>query len=376
MNFTVEGKAFQQCLQSVNKVINSKNTMSILDNMLFNLDNGILSITGSDQENTLTVSMAVASSEGNGSIALDARKLIEITKEISSQPLYFEVNEQTNTVELKYHNGHFTFQGIPGAEYPSFDKGAQSDDEFVLRIPGKVIRKGVERTLYAVSGDTLRPAMMGIYWDIHENDITFVSSDTHKLVRYINSEAQPGVTTSFIMPAKPAAVLMQSITDGEEEVNIVVRGRNATFTFENKELICRFVNGNYPDYNRVIPKESLYHITVDRQTMLNALRRVSLFANQSSFLVKFDIDSTSIKMTASDIDFGTYSEESVMCEYDGKPMTIGFNAKFSIEILQNLYGDTTLMELTDPARPGILRPLEEKENEDLVTIQMPIQVIE
>lgn len=376
MNFIVEGKTFQQNLQSVNKVINSKNALTILDNMLFKLENGVLYITGSDQENTLTVKMDVVSSEGEGMIALSAKTLLEITKEISSQPITFEINESTNAVELKYHNGHFSFMGINGSEYPSVNKVGGEDEEIRLTVPASVIKKGIERTVYAVSTDTIRPAMMGIFWDIHNEDITFVSSDTHKLVRYINTQVAPGVETSFIMPAKPATVLMQGINDEDANVEVVIRGKNATFTFENKELICRFVNGNYPAYNRVIPTTSAYRLTVDRQSLLNALRRVALFASKSSSLVRFDIDSTRIKMSGSDLDYSTYSEEEVMCEYDGNPMVIGFNSQYTLEILQNIGGETTVIEITDPARPGIFLPLEKEEGHDIVTIQMPIQVLE
>lgn len=374
MKFNIDGKLFQQQLQAVNKVISSKNALSILDNFLLELQDGMLSVTGSDQENVVTAKVEVAESEGDGAIAVPAKTLLEITKEVSNQPLTFNLNETTGEIDIEFLTGRFRFMGINADEFPRGDKA--EDDAKELVIPASVALKGIEKTLYAVSQETIRPMMTGIYWDIHEGDITFVASDTHKLVRYINMQVDPGFDASFIMPAKPASILKGILPKDDQEVKITIGKKGARFEFGGYTLTCRFIKGNYPNYNRVIPQSNPFVITVDRETLLNAMRRVAIFASKASNLVKLDISQDGIKLAAQDLDYGTSAKENVMCEYKGNDMTIGFNSVFTVEILNNLGGETVLVKLSDPARPGIFEPLEQETNENIVTIQMPMQVIE
>lgn len=374
MRFNIDGKLFQQQLQAVNKVINSKNALSILDNFLFELEDGMLKITGSDQENIVSSCVEVMDPEGNGAIAVPAKTLLEITKEISNQPLTFSLNETTNEINVSFLTGHFNFMGINADEYPRGEK--MDADAQVLEIPGSVVKKGIEKTIYAVSLETIRPMMTGIYWDIHEGDITFVASDTHKLVRYINYEVSPEIVRSFIMPAKPASILKGILDKDIDTVKITIGAKGARFEFGAYTLTCRFIKGNYPNYNRVIPDTNPFTVQVHRETFLNAMRRVAIFASKASNLVKFDLSAAEMKLSAQDLDYGTSAEERVMCEYEGNPLTIGFNASFTVEILSNLGGETVVMRLSDPARPGIFEPLEQEPNENIVTIQMPLQVIE
>lgn len=374
MRFNIDGKIFQQQLQAVNKVINSKNALSILDNFLFELEGGNLKITGSDQENIVSSCVEVMDSEGDGAIAVPAKTLLEITKEINNQPVTFSLNETSNEINVSFLTGHFNFMGINADEYP---RGEKLDSEAVeLVIPASVIKKGIEKTIYAVSLEPIRPMMTGIYWDIHEGDITFVASDTHKLVRYINYEVSPEIVRSFIMPAKPASILKGILDKEVENVKLTIGSKGASFEFGGYSLTCRFIKGNYPNYNRVIPSSNPFTVQVDRETFLNAMRRVSIFASKASNLVKFQLSDSIMKLSAQDLDYGTSAEERVMCEYEGNPMTIGFNASFTVEILSNLGGETVVMRLSDPARPGIFEPLEQETNENIVTIQMPLQVIE
>lgn len=374
MRFNIDGKVFQQQLQAVNKVINSKNALSILDNFLFELEDGKLTITGSDQENIVSACVEVLDPDGDGAIAVPAKTLLEITKEISNQPLTFSLNEDTGEINISFLTGHFNFMGINAYEYPRGEK--MDDDAQVLDIPASVVRKGIEKTIYAVSLEPIRPMMTGIFWDIHEGDITFVASDTHKLVRYINYEVSPEIVRSFIMPSKPAAILKGILDKETENVRLIIGAKGARFEFGGYTLTCRFIKGNYPNYNRVIPATNPFSVQVDRATFLNAMRRVAIFASKASNLVKFELSSTLMKLSAQDLDYGTSAEERVMCEYEGNPLTIGFNAAFTVEILSNLGGETVVMRLSDPARPGIFEPLEQEPNENIVTIQMPLQVIE
>lgn len=373
MRFNVEGKTFQQQLSAVSKVINAKNALSILDNFLLKVEGDRLSITGSDQENVLTAFMTITESECDGAIAVSAKRLLEITKEISSQPLTFYINDETKEIDIRFLNGHFNFMGVDAAEYP----GRRKTEEQTLRmmIPASVVQKGIENTLFAVSPDTVRPIMTGIYWDIHEDNVTFVSSDTHKLVRYINSETAPGFEASFILPAKPANILKGIIGKDDADIKIDFDSKGATFELGDYLLSCLFINGNYPNYNRVIPENNPFEMTIDRVSLLTALRRVSIFAAKSSNLVVLDIQPNEVILHAQDLDYGTSAEERVNCGYEGNSMTIGFNGQFMIEILNNLHDDSVVLKLSDPARPGTYTPLQQQPGEDTVIIQMPMQVI-
>ena len=373
MKFNVEGKTFQQQLTAVSKVINAKNSLSILDNFLLKVEGDRLSITGSDQENVLTAFMTITESEGDGVIAVNAKRLLEITKEIANQPLSFDINDNTKEIDIQFLNGHFNFMGVDGSDYPvrrELEEGYRT-----MMIPASMVQKGIDRTLFAVAVETVRPAMTGIYWDIHEADITFVSSDTHKLVRYINREAAPGFAASFILPAKPANILKGIIAKEEGDVKVDFDGKGAVFEFGDYLLSTLFINGNYPNYNRVIPQESPFELTVDRMSLLAALRRVSIFAAKSSSLVVLDVVPNEVHIHAQDLDYGTSADERVFCGYDGNTMTIGFNGQFMIEILNNLVDSDVVIKLSDPARPGIYSPLKQHENEDVVIIQMPMQTL-
>ena len=372
MKFNTDGKLFQQQLQAVNKVINSKNAVSILDNFLFELDGEILTITGSDQENIVSAKMTVLESDGEGSVAVPAKTLLEITKEVSNQPIEFKLDNITGEIEVSFLNGDFKFMGINSEEFP---KGENFPEEFKFEAKGEVLLKGIEKTIYAVSTETIRPVMTGIFWDIHQNDITFVASDTHKLVRYVNEEFKPGFERSFIMPFKPASIL-KGILGKDDNVEVLLGEKGAKFIFGDFSMTCRFIKGNYPNYNRVIPESNPYIVSIDRQSFLMAMRRVAIFASKASNLVKMEIKDGSLLLAAQDLDYGTSAKEKVMCDYSGNDLTIGFNSNFTIEILNNINSEIILMKLSDPARPGVFEPLEQEPMSSLVTIEMPMQVIE
>lgn len=373
MRFNIDGRLLQQQLTAVNKVINSKNALSILDNFLFELEGAELTITGSDQENTVKAKVEVSDCDGTGRIAVPAKTLLEITKEVNNQPVHFILNDQTGEIDLEFLNGKFRFMGINADEFPKSDN--PEEEAFTFTVPASVILKGIERTVYAVSQENIRPIMTGIFWDIHEDDIVFVASDTHKLVRYITREVAPGFVKSFIMPSKPANIL-KGIVGKEDMMTIKIGEKGASFTFGGFMLNCRFIKGSYPNYNRVIPTDNPYTVNVDRQSLLNAMRRVAIFASKASNLVKMEMQSGLMRLAAQDLDYGTSAEERVMCDYQGNDMTIGFNSAFTVEILNNMGGETTIIKLSDPARPGIFQPLEQEPNTELTTIQMPMQVIE
>ena len=374
MKFNVHGKTLQQQLAAVSKVVNAKNALSILDNFLIEVREDSLLITGSDQETVMTARMEITNQGLDGKIAINAKRLMEVVKEVSNFPLTFEIEETTGEIDLLFPGGHFSFMGVDAAEYPqNFDTDEHSVE---MTIPAEVIQRGLDFTLFAISTETIRPMMTGVFWDLHEDDITFVGSDTHKLVRYINSSFRPESATSFILPGKPAGILRSLIGKETEFVKIRKDDRSAIFSFGDFRLGCRFVKGNYPNYNRVIPKDNPNELIVDRQVLIAAMRRVSLFASKASSLVKMSMDDNAVTLVAQDLDYSTKADERISCSYEGNPLSIGFNSVYMLEVLSNLPGEQIIVKLSDPGRPGLFMPFEQKENESVVMLQMPMQVIE
>lgn len=372
MRFNVSGKTFQTQLQAVSKVINAKNALSILDNFLLQVEGDRLSITGSDQENVMTAYMEITGSESDGKIAIGAKRLLEVVKEVANQPLEIVIDDVTKEVDLRFLNGHFNFMGVDADEFPA--TRPLDEENTTLMVPAAVLQKGLEKTIFAVSTNPVRPIMMGICVDIHQEDITFVSSDTHKLVRYINSTFRPGTDATFIMPAKAAGILKSVIGKEDVDVKVSFDSKSAVFEVGDFLLSCLFIKGKYPNYNRVIPEDSPFELTVDRQTLLTAVRRVSLFAAKSSSLVALRLTDSGVQINSQDPDYSTSASEFVACEYQGNDMVIGFNGQFMIEILNNMSDETVIVKLADPARPGVYLPLKQEEGENIVILQMPVQV--
>lgn len=374
MKFKVPGKTFQTHLQAVNKVMNSKNTITALDNFLLKIEGNTLWITGSDSENTMMTHLEIFEVEGEGEVAVPSKTIIDITKEIGNQPITFEMDDTNFHIEINYMNGHFEFMGENGNEYPKREE--DNEEKRMMVVPAEVVAKGIEHTIFAVSSEIIRPMMTGIFWDIKENEIVFVSTDTHKLVRYINRQVAPGFEGGFILPSKPASIIRSVISKEDTEVKIALSSRGATFEVGDYSISCKFIKGTYPNYNRVIPKDSPYTLTINRETMLNALRRVALVASKSTSLVKLHVSPSALKLTTRDFDYAKQGEETVECTYDGEEMTIGFSTQYMIEILSSLDCEDIYIKLADPARPGLFQPLEQKPEEDIVILQMPIQVLE
>ena len=377
MKFKVPGKVFQQQLQAMSKVLNSKNALKILDNFHFKVEGDRLWITGSDSENVMVSWMEIFEVEGEGEVAISSKTALDIAKEIGNQPISFEMNDENFHVDVKYLNGHFEFMGIDGAEFPRRSDDVEAGEEtreFIL--PAEVVFKGIDNTLFAASTEQIRPIMTGIFWDIAPDNITFVTSDTHKLVRYINSQAKPEFEGGFVLPPKPASILRSIINPEISEIKIRMNAKGAIFEFDRFSLSCKFIKGNYPNYKRVIPENQPFKLTVSREALLTALRRVALFASKATSLVRVDVRPTQLVLEARDFDYSTLAEEKVDCTYEGSSMIIGFSISYMIEILSNLKSDEIIISLVDPARPGIFEPLKQEPEENMLVLQMPMQVIE
>ncbi len=375
MKFTVSSKALYNATSAVSKVINSKNALMILDNFLITLQGDVLTITGSDQENALTARIKVNSSEGEGSICLGARRLVELLKELPDQGMEVVVSDDTLEVQMSYPSGHYSFVGIGGDQYPQFDKDSDGPEPISFSIATEQLIAGLDNTGFAVSTDEYRQIMQGVLMDVKPENITFVATDTRKLVRYIDSRTAPGVTGSCVIPAKPANVL-KNVFAKEETLNITMNSRNALIESENFTFQCTFLNGNYPDYNRVFPRNNTNVLTVDRVALLNAVRRVGLFVEVEGGLEKFRITSEKILLKSNDPSLCTSAREQVPCSYSGAELTIGFSASYLMEILNTIKGDEVIVNLGDASRPGVFRPGTEPDNTELVMLLMPMTVSE
>lgn len=373
MKFNVSSKTLYSYVSAVSKVINSKNALTILNNFLFELSDNTLTITASDLENTLVAHLEVMDAEGEGKFCVDARRMVDLLKEMPDQGISFDINDDNLAVEIVYPSGNYSFIAINGNEYPSNESVDESTDIIEFTCPTEQIIKGIDNTLFAVGNDDLRPQMMGILWDIKPDAITFVATDTRKLVKYRNAMSTPGVEGSCILPIKPATVI-KNVFAKEDEVKVTLEPKSATFESPSYKFNCRFIKGSFPDYNRVIPVKNPYVITVDRQSFLNAVRRVGVFVDQGHGLVKFKIEKDQLTMKATDNNFCTSAREVVPCDFTGTEMIIGFSAPYLIEIFNTISTTDILIKLSDPSRPGVFVPSENSENSELLMLLMPMTV--
>lgn len=374
MKFKVNSKLLSARLTAVSKVVNSKNTITILDNFLFSLEGDVLVVTGSDNENTLIARIPVESSEGQGRFAVNVKYILDAIKSVSDQALEFNIDDRNFEINIRYQNGYFNFIGINGDEFPRRDE--QPEEQVRLLLSSKELAESLDHTLFAVATEDFRPIMMGVLCDIKEDAIVFVGSDTHKLVRFTNNNLNGGDAAghSFILPAKPCSILLSLLPrEDEAQVKVEVDDKGARFISDDFTLICRLINGRYPNYNSVIPENNPYEITVDRLSLLNAVKRVSVTASVGG-LVKFDLHENAIRLKSQDIDLSTSAEETVNCSYGGVDMLIGFNAERTIEVLNSIDDDNVLIKLGDPSRAGVFFPLEQKEGRELLVLLMPMVI--
>ncbi len=374
MKFVASSTELLSHLQAISRVISSKNTLPILDNFLFNLSGNELEITASDLESTLITKMRLDNIDGAGTIALPARILLDTLKEFSEQPLTFDINTDTMAVVINSENGRFSVVGQNGVDFPVLPT-IRTEKRFSFNIGSDVLLNGINRTLFATADDELRPVMGGIFVEASTEKITFVASDAHKLVKYERNDAKADDNSSFILPKKPASLLKNILPKETGMVAVEFDDRNAFFTLADYRVVCRLVEGNYPNYNSVIPKNNPRKVTIDRVELYNILRRVSVFSNQASNLIKLQFAPNQITVSAQDIDFSISAYERHKCLYEGDEMEIGFKSVFLLEILANISSQDVVIELADPTRAGLFLPAEaENESEDLLMLLMPMMI--
>ena len=370
MRFTLSSTALNNRLQTLSKVIASKNSLSILEDFLFQVRNGQITITSSDSENTMRTALNLDEFDTDGDFAIPSHTILDAVKELPEQPLTFEVNLETYEVIVAYQNGQYEFTAQNAEEYPKAE--AISNDVHVINISSQILCDNIARTIYATDNNEIRPVMNGIYFDLTPDSLNFVASDGHKLVRcryYGIKSEQPA---SFILPKKPATLLRNVLDKEESDVVIKFNSNSAEFHFANGSLSCRLIEGVFPNYNAAIPSDNPNELIIDRKALLSAIRRVLPFASMSSQLIRFHLDNGSLELSSEDLDFATRAKEKLVCSYNGQPLQIGFRGDFFTEILNSIDTDDIKILLGDPSRAGIVVPTTQPENEDVLMLIMPL----
>ncbi len=360
-------------LQAISKVISNKTTIPILDSFLFNVKDNQLSVMASDSETTMETSLELESVQGEGVFAVSAKILLDILKEFADQPLTFTVNSENMGIVINSSTGRFSIVGQQPDTYPVPPQ--IEEEKGSLNLPVKDLDEGIAKTFFAAADDVMRPGMSGVYIDYKSECLTFVASNAQKLTRLNKNafQAPEGQEAAFILHRKPGAFLRSILAKEQGEVSIKFDKNNAFFTFSKFKMTCRLINSRFPNYAAIISTETPNEVVVDRLAFLSTLKRVSVFASQGTNLIKVEIEDNSLVVSAQDIDFSVSGTETLPCQYNGTPMSIGFNSVYLIEILQNIEdADEVSMKLSDPSRPGLIAPVEQKENENLVMLVMPL----
>ena len=370
MKFIVSSTYLLKQLQVLGGVINNSNTLPILDNFLFELQQSKLTVSASDLETTMSAVLDVES-DNEGSVAIPARLLLDTLKTFPEQPLTFVV-EENNTVEISSNHGKYALAYADGNEFP---KAVSLEDPSSTAMPAHVLATAINKTIFAAGNDDLRPVMSGVFFQFSTEGLTFVATDAHKLVKYSREDVKASQVAEFIMPKKPLNLLKGILGANEEEVTIEYNDSNAKFTFDNTVLICRLIDGKYPNYEAVIPKENPNKLTIDRTQFLNSVRRVSIFSNKTTHQIRLKIAGAELNISAEDIDYSNKAEERLTCDYQGDDMQIGFNSRFLTEMLNNLSSADVQLELSMPNRAGILTPVDDLEEGEFVTmLVMPVML--
>jgi len=372
MRFTLSSTALSARLSALSRVINSKNALPILGDFVFEINDSVLYLTASDSENTMKTQMDLTESDGNGRFAIGNHDLLEAVKGFSEQPITFEVNQEQNIVKISYQNGLFSLPIENADEFPMAQP--VSDLANTITIPNAILAENINRSVFATAQDELRPVMNGIYFDLTPDCLAVVASDGHKLVRNKIFTIKSEQPAAFILPKKPANLLRNLLGKDGGDVTIRFDERNAEVNYGDGTIQCRLIEGRYPNYNSVIPQSNPNELRADRLGLLAALRRVQPFANDSSNLIRFHVEGSTLQLDAEDYDFSKTATERMSCEYNGQPMSIGFKGSSFIEVLSNFDCPEVIIQLADPSRAGLVLPSEQPENQDVLMLMMPMLI--
>ena len=372
MKFTVSSSALLSLLATTGKVINSKNTLPILDYFLMELKDNELKVTTSDLETTLVGTIQVENVEREGTVAAPAKLMLDVLKECSEMPLTLEVNEANWEINIAWNSGHSSVPGANPVSYPQTHELSTEKTEVTLDVD--VLVNGINKTLFATADDELRPVMNGVYFNLDEAELTCVATDAHKLVKH-TVECACGVKAAFILPKKPANLLKNILLKEEGEVKMTFDQKNVVFELSNSTLVCRLIEGAYPNYNVVIPQANPNKLLVDRIGLLNAIKRVAVCSNPTTNLIRLDIANNKVVLAAQDVNFSISANETLSCSYEGAPITIGFKSTFLVEILTNLETPTIMVELADSTRAGVYKPVyDDVQSSSTLMLLMPMMI--
>jgi DNA polymerase-3 subunit beta len=370
MKFIVNSAYLLKQLSNINGVITTNPVVPILENFLFELEKGTLTVTASDLQTSMITELQVESKE-KGSIAVPARILLDTLKNLPEQPVTFSIDESTYSIEIISDNGRYKLSGENATDFP---KVPSVSNDFNAEISTEVLARAINNTIFATSNDELRPAMTGVYVNLGEKNSTFVATDGHRLVRYRRADVQSSNGNSIIIPRKALNLLKATLPTENTEVSLNFNMSNAYFKFGNIKMICRLIDERFPDYDNVIPTQNNIHMTIERGDFLGALKRISIYANKTTHQVRLKITGSELQISAEDLDFSNEANERLSCEHDGEDIEIGFNAKFLIEMLTNMDSDKIKLTMSAPNKAGVILPAEKDKSEDILMLVMPVML--
>jgi DNA polymerase-3 subunit beta len=367
MKFIVSSSALLKQLQQINGVIGSNNVLPILEDFLFEIDNNKLTVVATDLETVMKIHLDIEAKD-NGRVCIPAKILMDSLKNLPNQPLTFDIDKNFG-IEITSDNGKYK---VMGENPDNFPKEPPADDTSAFTMTSHQLLTAINKSIFAVSNDDLRPAMTGVFFELEKTGLTVVATDAHRLVRYRLKEVNCPKIDNFIVPKKPLNLLKSSLPDNEDEISVSYNSNHMFVTHGTVELSCRLLDARFPDYKVVIPAENPYRMTIGRQDFQSALRRVSIFSNKSTNLVTLNISGSALHLMAQDVDFSFEGNERMSCQYDGEDIVISFNARFLIEMLGSTSSDEVRLELSTPTKAGLIKPVEQDENEDLLMLAMPL----
>ena len=371
MKFIVSSSLLYKEIQTLGGIINSTNTLPILDNFLFEINNNKLTLSSSDLESTMTSEIEIESTTTD-KVAISAKLLTDILKTFSEQPLTFSKTDN-NTIEISASNGKYSLAYLNGDEFP---KQIELLDAYETKVKASDLGNAINSTIFASGTDDLRPVMNGVFFQFNSDSLKFVATDAHKLVKFETTEYTANEVSEFIMPKKPLQILKGILQGENSELVIQHNESNAKFIFDKSSITCRLIDGKFPNYEAVIPKDNPNVLTIDRQLFLNSVRRVSIFSNKTTNQIRIKIAGTLLNISAEDFDFSNKADENLECQFSGDDIQIGFNSKFLIEMLNNLESDMITLSMSHPNRAGIIRPLNEdgESKETITMLVMPVML--
>ena len=370
MKFIVPSQNLLERLLLVNGAVVSKPILPILENFLFKIENGMLTISSTDLETSMITSMEVQSKD-NVSVAIPSKIIIETLRSLPSQPVTFTVDPENYNIELSTSNGRYKLVGSNADDYP---KIADIESTGVFNIPSKLLSRAISKTLFATSTDELRQNLTGVFVELFADKVNFVATDANRLVKYSRLDVKPGIEASFIIPKKALNLLKSAVPNSDDEISISFNDSNVSFAIDNLQLICRLIEERYPDYQSVIPSENDLTLSVERNPMLSSARRISIFSNKTTHQVRLGISGSELNISAEDLELANEAQERMECEFDGPDLEIGFNSKFLIDMLSNFDTDQVHLKLSAPNRAGIMVPSENEENEEIEMLIMPMML--